>query len=73
VEFTAKKSRKYAVLHLKWSEWWKKPERTSDHEQTTGKLYYLRVRVYVNIYLKSDCFAREGLDEDLHSVPPGDL
>jgi hypothetical protein len=28
---------------------------------------------YVNIYLKSDCFAREGLDEDLHSVPPGDL
>jgi hypothetical protein len=53
VEFTAKKSRKYAVLHLKWGKWWKKPERTTDHEQATGKLYYLRVEGTIFCNLQS--------------------
>jgi hypothetical protein len=31
--------------------WWKKPEKTTDHGQVTGKLYHLRLRVECTLFL----------------------
>ena len=38
------------VCRLKCGEWWKKPERTTDHEEATGKLYYLRLQVEGTVF-----------------------
>jgi hypothetical protein len=35
----------FQLYHGDQFKWWKKPERTTDHGQVTGKLYHLRLRV----------------------------
>ena len=35
----------FQLYHGDQFHWWKKPERTTDHEQATDKLYHFRLRV----------------------------
>jgi hypothetical protein len=44
----------FQLYHGDQSYWWKKPEypeRTTDHGQATGKLYYLRLRVECTLFV----------------------
>ena len=43
----------FQLYHGDQFQWWKKPEypeRTTDHEQATGKLYHLRLRVECTLF-----------------------
>jgi hypothetical protein len=44
----------FQLYHGEQFEWWKKPEypeRTTDHGQTTGKLYHLWLRVECTFFV----------------------
>ena len=45
------------VYHGDQFQWWKKPERTTDHGQATGKLYHLQLRVECSLlfFFSSPC------------------
>jgi hypothetical protein len=41
----------FQLYHGDQFYWWKKPERTTDHGQATGKLYHLRLRVECTLFV----------------------
>ena len=40
----------FQLYHGDQFQWWRKPERTTDHGQATGKLYHLRLRVECTLF-----------------------
>ena len=51
----------FQLYHGDQFYWWKKPdypERTTDHEQATGKLYHLRLRVECTLFCNLQSQAR---------------
>jgi hypothetical protein len=41
----------FQLYHGDQLKWWKKPERTTDHGQATGKLYHLRLQVECTFFV----------------------
>jgi hypothetical protein len=41
----------FQLYHGDQFQWWKKPERTTDHGQAIGKLYHLRLRVECTFFV----------------------
>ena len=41
----------FQLYHDDQFQWWRKPERTTDHGQATGKLYHLRLRVECTLFV----------------------
>jgi hypothetical protein len=41
----------FQLYHCDQFEWWKKPERTTDHGQATGKLYHLRLWIECTFFV----------------------
>ena len=59
----APRSTIFQLYHGDQFQWWMKPERTTDHGQTTGKLYHLRMRVECTLFCilqkpNTDCCRR---------------
>ena len=51
----------FQLYHGDQFQWWKKPEypeRNTDHGQTTGKLYHLRLRVECTLFCELRCSGR---------------
>jgi hypothetical protein len=51
----------FQLYHGDQFKWWKKPkypERTNDHGQATGKLYFVRLRVECNLFCNLQSRAR---------------
>ena len=40
----------FQLYHGDQFQWWKKPERTTDNGQATGKLYHLQLRVGCTLF-----------------------
>ena len=40
----------FQLYHGDQFQWWRKPERTTDHGQATGKLYHLQLRVECTLF-----------------------
>ena len=50
----------FQLYHGDQFQWWRKPERTTDHGQATGKLYHLRLRVECTLF--SSTFRRKKVE-----------
>jgi hypothetical protein len=48
----------FQLFHDDQFKWWRKPERTTDHGQATGKLYHLRLRVECTLFCNLQSWAR---------------
>ena len=48
----------FQLYHGDQFQWWKKPERTIDHGQATGKLYHLLLRVESTLFCNLQSRAR---------------
>ena len=60
-------STKCQLYHGDQIQWWKKleyPERTTDHGQSTGKLYHLRLRVECTLFV----FYKDGREPGIFDV-----
>ena len=48
----------FQLYHGDQFQWWKKPERTTDHGQATGKLYHLQLQVECTLFCNLQSWAR---------------